>query len=137
MSLFKPPLKVHNFLESLRSSFFWGGNGEDRKIHWTKWNLIPNSKEKGGLGVASFHALNLALIYKWRWRYVHCQDSLWVNVLKAIHDHQPNGLHPHVKANYGGVWATINRSIESLHHNQVIPSSSMSLKLGNGHNTKF
>ncbi|GJW04347.1 RNA-directed DNA polymerase, eukaryota, reverse transcriptase zinc-binding domain protein [Tanacetum coccineum] len=45
-----------------------GGNGEDKKIHWTKWNLILNSKEKGGLGVTSLHALNLALIYKWRWR---------------------------------------------------------------------
>ncbi|GJS91543.1 RNA-directed DNA polymerase, eukaryota [Tanacetum coccineum] len=114
-----------------------GGNGEDRKIHWTKWNLILNSKEKGGLGVTSLRALNLALIYKWRWRYVHCQDSLRVEVLKAIHGHQSNGLHPTVKANYGRVWTTINRSITSLHHNQIIPSSSMSLKLGSGHNIKF
>ncbi|GJX23220.1 hypothetical protein Tco_0227665 [Tanacetum coccineum] len=70
-------------------------------------------------------------------RYVHCQDSLWVNVLEAIYGHQPNGLHHTVKVNYGGVWATINQSIDSLHPNLIIPSLSMSLELRNGHNIKF
>ncbi|GKC54830.1 hypothetical protein Tco_1077575 [Tanacetum coccineum] len=41
------------------------------------------------------------------------------------------------EVNYGGVWATINQSIDSLHPNLIIPSLSMSLELRNGHNIKF
>lgn len=42
------------------------------------------SKEEGGLG-GSFFALNPPLVFKWRWRYFHCLESLWVKVVNYIH----------------------------------------------------
>ncbi|XP_071719294.1 uncharacterized protein [Rutidosis leptorrhynchoides] len=69
-SMFKAPANVIKKLESLRASFFWGGNDNEKKIYWVKWRLILNPLEKRGLGVASLSSLNLALLYKWRWRFV-------------------------------------------------------------------
>ncbi|GJT51390.1 hypothetical protein Tco_0977547 [Tanacetum coccineum] len=49
------------------------------------WNLVLASKPKGGLGIGSLLALNLALIQKWRQRYVNNPDSLWVKLINQIH----------------------------------------------------
>ncbi|GJZ96027.1 hypothetical protein Tco_0668361, partial [Tanacetum coccineum] len=50
---------------------------------------IPQSvlaaKEKGGLGVSSLFALNIALLMKWFWRFYSHNDSLWSRVIKAIY----------------------------------------------------
>nr|GEX09070.1 RNA-directed DNA polymerase, eukaryota [Tanacetum cinerariifolium] len=45
----------------------------------------PASKEKGGLGVSSFFALNRALIFKWVWRFRSQSNSQWSRVIKALH----------------------------------------------------
>ncbi|GJW24734.1 RNA-directed DNA polymerase, eukaryota, reverse transcriptase zinc-binding domain protein [Tanacetum coccineum] len=43
------------------------------------------SKEKGGLGVSSFFALNHALLFKWVWRFRNDNNSLWPKVIKVVH----------------------------------------------------
>ncbi|GJT50984.1 RNA-directed DNA polymerase, eukaryota, reverse transcriptase zinc-binding domain protein [Tanacetum coccineum] len=53
---------------------------------WVKWDIILASLDQGGLGVGSLKAFNLALLQKWRWRLVTKPDSLWVKVIKAIHE---------------------------------------------------
>nr|GEU37770.1 RNA-directed DNA polymerase, eukaryota, reverse transcriptase zinc-binding domain protein [Tanacetum cinerariifolium] len=39
----------------------------------------------GGLGIGSIFALNVALLFKWVWRFRTCSNGLWVNVIKEIH----------------------------------------------------
>ncbi|GJY32993.1 RNA-directed DNA polymerase, eukaryota, reverse transcriptase zinc-binding domain protein [Tanacetum coccineum] len=56
-----------------------------KKPMWVKWNKVLASKEKGGLGVSSFYALNRALMFKWMWRFRNQSSSLWARVIKAIH----------------------------------------------------
>nr|GEU93939.1 RNA-directed DNA polymerase, eukaryota [Tanacetum cinerariifolium] len=46
---------------------------------------IGSSKEKGGLDVSSFYALNRALTFKWIWRFRTQGSSLWSRVIKLIH----------------------------------------------------
>ncbi|GJT74383.1 hypothetical protein Tco_1041108 [Tanacetum coccineum] len=46
---------------------------------------VMTSLDKGGLGVGSLKAFNLALLQKWRWRLVNNLDVLWACVIKAIH----------------------------------------------------
>ncbi|GKD07433.1 hypothetical protein Tco_1187118, partial [Tanacetum coccineum] len=43
------------------------------------------SFDKGGLAIGSVKSFNLALLHKWRWRFYSSPDSLWVNVIKALH----------------------------------------------------
>nr|GEV43061.1 RNA-directed DNA polymerase, eukaryota [Tanacetum cinerariifolium] len=58
MSIFKAPKGVLKELEAVRRQFFYGADHLDNKITWAAWNKILASKQKGGLGVSSFHALN-------------------------------------------------------------------------------
>ncbi|GJY85019.1 RNA-directed DNA polymerase, eukaryota [Tanacetum coccineum] len=61
MSLFKVPTKVLLNMESIRCHLFNGIEHNGKKPIWVKWNKVLASKEKGGLGVSSFYALNRAL----------------------------------------------------------------------------
>ncbi|GKB58621.1 RNA-directed DNA polymerase, eukaryota, partial [Tanacetum coccineum] len=49
----------------------------ETKFTWIAWNKVLASKERGGLGVSSFFALNRALLLKWVWRFVSQDGSLW------------------------------------------------------------
>ena len=43
------------------------------------------AKDKGGIGIGSLNAMNIALLYKWRWRGLNNGNSLWVKVIADIH----------------------------------------------------
>ncbi|GKB50839.1 RNA-directed DNA polymerase, eukaryota, partial [Tanacetum coccineum] len=58
MSMFRAPIQVINKLESIRSHFFNGVDHNVRKMSFVNWKNVLASKEKGGLGVSSFFALN-------------------------------------------------------------------------------
>lgn len=45
-SLFRAPLSIRNDLESVTIKFFWGGDGENRKMSWVKWEKVLNSFQK-------------------------------------------------------------------------------------------
>ncbi|GJS46330.1 RNA-directed DNA polymerase, eukaryota, reverse transcriptase zinc-binding domain protein [Tanacetum coccineum] len=49
--------KVHKRLETWK-----GGDQDDKKTSWVQWKKVLNAREKGGLGIGSLKALNLALI---------------------------------------------------------------------------
>ncbi|GKD23137.1 hypothetical protein Tco_1224840 [Tanacetum coccineum] len=58
----------------------------------SKWkNKVLASKKFEGLGVSSFFALNRALLFKWVWRYLSHDNSLWSRIISALH-----GLNGHV-----------------------------------------
>ncbi|GKA19737.1 hypothetical protein Tco_0699652 [Tanacetum coccineum] len=85
MSLFKTPMKVLNTIESNRGKFFNGMDLNENKMAWVSWSNVLASKQKGGLGVLSFYALNKALLFKWVWRFQSQNSSLWACFIKAIH----------------------------------------------------
>ncbi|KAK9077004.1 hypothetical protein SSX86_005339 [Deinandra increscens subsp. villosa] len=78
-SLFPLPKKVNNLLESIRSNFFWGFEEGDKKTPWVSWKKTMASKENGGIGIGSLLAMNRALIYKWRWRFVSNKEAFWIS----------------------------------------------------------
>ncbi|GJZ45985.1 RNA-directed DNA polymerase, eukaryota, reverse transcriptase zinc-binding domain protein [Tanacetum coccineum] len=86
MSLFKVPAKVLLNMESIRCHFFNGIEHNGKKPIWVKWNKVLASKEKGGLGVLSFYALNRALLFKWIWHFCTQQLALWTKLLKRYMD---------------------------------------------------
>ncbi|GKE75633.1 hypothetical protein Tco_1537674 [Tanacetum coccineum] len=47
-------------------------------------NTILASKKNGGLGVSSFYAHNRALHFKWVWRFLTDDTTLWTHFIKAI-----------------------------------------------------
>nr|GEV75049.1 RNA-directed DNA polymerase, eukaryota, reverse transcriptase zinc-binding domain protein [Tanacetum cinerariifolium] len=64
-----------------------GGSGSDslaKNSTWVKWTNVLASKEKDGLGISSLYALNRALMFKWVWRFLSQNFSLWANVINLF-----------------------------------------------------
>nr|GEZ42040.1 RNA-directed DNA polymerase, eukaryota, reverse transcriptase zinc-binding domain protein [Tanacetum cinerariifolium] len=62
-----------------------GADPDERKITWVSWKKVLAHKNQGGLGVNSLFALNLALMFKWIWRFFTAPSSLCISVIKSIH----------------------------------------------------
>lgn len=69
ISFFRAPMSVLQSLDKARRDFFLGSDGECRKFHLMGWNNIYKPKEQGGLGIRLLKKINLALLYKWLWRF--------------------------------------------------------------------
>ncbi|GJW05229.1 hypothetical protein Tco_1564085 [Tanacetum coccineum] len=119
-------------MESIRNNFFIGADVE-KKITCFAWNQVLASKEKGGLGVLSFYALNRALLLKWVWRFVSQDGSLWYHVIQAIYEVKINS-HP---VRYSSNWCSILREMNSLKVKGLYFMSFCSKRIGNGNSTNF
>ncbi|GKC65968.1 RNA-directed DNA polymerase, eukaryota [Tanacetum coccineum] len=75
-------------MEAIRRDFFNGVQHGEKKITWVKWSKVLASKKYGGLGVSSFYALNRALLFKWVWRFISKDNSLWSRLISSIHGSQ-------------------------------------------------
>ncbi|GKA30100.1 RNA-directed DNA polymerase, eukaryota, partial [Tanacetum coccineum] len=133
MSIFKVPKFVLNYMESLRRNFFNGVQEGDRKIAWVKWSKVLASKKFEGLGVSSFFALNRALLFKWVWRYLSHDNSLWSRIISALH-----GLNGHVlSAAFNSTWSSIITEVNSLKVKGVDLISHCKIRVGKGTGTSF
>ncbi|GKB12412.1 hypothetical protein Tco_0846335 [Tanacetum coccineum] len=77
LSLFRAPLKIIDLLEKIRRIFFWGFKEDERGMLWFNWKTVLSPFNKGGLGIGSIRAKNLALLGKWRWRFHVEKNALW------------------------------------------------------------
>ncbi|GJW03444.1 RNA-directed DNA polymerase, eukaryota, partial [Tanacetum coccineum] len=133
MSIFKVPKGVLKAMESIRSNFFKGADSLVKKISWVAWDKVLASKDKGGLGVSSLHALNRALILKWVWRFVSQDGSLWFRVIKAVYGTSLDS-HSH---NTCSIWSSILKEVHNLKVSGFDLLSFCSKHIGNGQDTCF
>ncbi|GJX62449.1 RNA-directed DNA polymerase, eukaryota [Tanacetum coccineum] len=136
MSMYKAPMYVINKLEAIRSHFFNGGDPNIRKMTFVKWENVLASKDKGGMGVSSFFALNRALIFKWIWRFHSQGFSLWSRVIKAIHG-VDGKLGYHIKPSASSNWIDIVRTLPILLNKGIDLLGYIKKKVGNGEKTLF
>ncbi|GKD51002.1 RNA-directed DNA polymerase, eukaryota [Tanacetum coccineum] len=97
MSLYKAPLGVLRDLESLRRKFFNGADINEKRFSMISWNKILASKQKGGLGVSSFFALNRSLLFKWVWRFLSQDASLWHRLIAVLYGNRSPFCSPQVR----------------------------------------
>jgi len=114
LSLFRMPKKVAEEIISLQRKFLWGGNKEGRSLSLVRWELVQQSKEKGGLGVGDIEDKNIALLVKWWWKYATTEDQMWKRVIMALHneDQALLPLCPTKKKPESGIWQTLKQLIQ-------------------------
>ncbi|GKC07669.1 RNA-directed DNA polymerase, eukaryota, partial [Tanacetum coccineum] len=133
MSLYKVPKSVLNSMEAIRRNFFNGAQDNDKKITWVKWAKVLSAKKYGGLGVSSFFALNRALLFKWVWRYISHDNSLWYRVISAIHGPNIQKL----SSFNSSIWNNILKEVNILKGRGVDLISHCKRRVGNGMHTRF
>ncbi|XP_071695019.1 uncharacterized protein [Rutidosis leptorrhynchoides] len=126
---------IVNNLESIRLRFFWGGSSESSKMAWVRWEQILASLEKGGLNIGSLKAFNMALLMKWKWRFLSKPEALWVRIIKDIYGRDGTG--GRYRLHKTGVWGNIVDVCNSLNDTNIIPHSAFKKVIGNGLSTRL
>jgi len=47
------------------------------------WSVVCKLKSEGGLGVRDLRQVNLALLAKWRWRFLQGDEGIWRDIILA------------------------------------------------------
>ncbi|KAL6511810.1 hypothetical protein OROGR_021407 [Orobanche gracilis] len=134
LSIFRLPKSVNKSLESMRASFFWGGTPVKRKMHWIDWGSVLAGRDVGGIGIGSLNAMNVALLYKWRWRGLISPESMWVRVVSDIHG---SDCFKNMSAKSKGLWSSIMDAVRNAHDSLSLPRNVIDRKIGNGKQTNF
>ncbi|GJW18964.1 RNA-directed DNA polymerase, eukaryota, reverse transcriptase zinc-binding domain protein [Tanacetum coccineum] len=103
---------------------------------WVKWNKVLASKEKGGLGVSSFYALNRALLFKWVWRFCTQQSALWTKIIKGIHG-EDGKIGKHVRSHHPSLWLDIVKEVQHIQRQGTDLMGFIHRKMGNGVDIRF
>ena len=98
-------------IEALISRFWWGDKNGKRKIHWTHWSKLCDSRKDGGMGFWSFKSFNLAILVKQGWRMLHELNSLMAKTLNAIYFPWKNILAATVGFTPSYTWWSIHESL--------------------------
>nr|GEW76783.1 RNA-directed DNA polymerase, eukaryota, reverse transcriptase zinc-binding domain protein [Tanacetum cinerariifolium] len=102
-------------------------------ITWVAWEKVLSSKKNGGLDVSSLFALNRALLFKWIWRFLSQDGSLWYHVICAIHGVR---LEQHSR-NSNSTWGAIIREAHLLASKGFDFLSHCKIRVGDGSYTRF
>lgn len=83
MSYFKLLKGLIKELKMPIQKFWWGYNGDSRKVHWVKWKKLCEAKDRGGMGFKDNEKFNDTLLAKQVWGMINNPDSLCHRVVKA------------------------------------------------------
>ena len=60
-----------------------GSTGDQRKVHWVKWNELCQHKNQGSMGFKDLTTFNEAMLAKLAWQLLSDENSLFHKVFKA------------------------------------------------------
>ncbi|GJR29260.1 RNA-directed DNA polymerase, eukaryota [Tanacetum coccineum] len=96
--------------------------------------LVGSRKRRSG--VSSFFALNRALLFKWVWRFVSQESSLWSRFIKSIYGGS-GFLDRTIPTLRQSIWLDILKEVANLKNKGIDLMSYCRKKVGNGADTIF
>nr|XP_023908121.1 uncharacterized protein LOC112019810 [Quercus suber] len=130
MSVFQLPLKLCDELDAMCAKFWWGQVGNERKIHWQRWEKLTLSKKEGGMGFRDLKAFNLVMLAKQGWKLLHDNNSLLYQCLKARYFPRTHLFDAKESSNCSFVWKSIVAALPIL-------KSRCCWRVGNGHSIRI
>lgn len=110
------PTSVRLRLEKLERDLLWKGQGEDRKYHLVKWDLVCSNVKRGGLGIKNLKSFNSALLGKWLWHFLTNSLGMWRKVVVCKYGEEEHKWFPKtISSPYGlGFWKGILKGWDSF-----------------------
>nr|GEY36777.1 RNA-directed DNA polymerase, eukaryota, reverse transcriptase zinc-binding domain protein [Tanacetum cinerariifolium] len=109
----------------------------ERKMASVSWKTCLASKEMGGLGIGSIHALNVGILFKLIWRFLYNHSDLWIHVIKGIYGRTCGISGSRVHGSSQIPWRGILSMVKSIKLKGVDLFSLCHCKLGNGETISF
>ncbi|GJT17785.1 RNA-directed DNA polymerase, eukaryota, reverse transcriptase zinc-binding domain protein [Tanacetum coccineum] len=126
-------LSIGGRLTLLKSIFFNGNQGDEKKIAWVKWSKVLAAKKHGGLGVSIYYALNRALLIKWVWRFISQDNSLWFRLITSIHGSHIQNLSSYNSSTWNAIIREVNvlqaQGIDLISHCKKCPGNGLLTRL--------
>lgn len=107
MNCFLLPITTCQEIERATARFFWGSSLEERKYHWTGWDILTKKKVNGGIGFKELHLFNLAMLAKQVWILLQHPKSLSYRLLKAKYFPQRELLEAEVGYQPSYLWRSL------------------------------
>ena len=126
-----------NDIVRIQRKFLWSGEKDGRFMPLVKWDVVLQQKSAGGLGVGDLAEKNAALLFKWWWRFVNEEDSLWKKVIQSIHKEDQSLIPSSSATRFSGPWQTIKRMITGKQPMSLKFLQNLKVEVGNGERTKF
>ncbi|XP_055960697.1 uncharacterized protein LOC126668753 [Mercurialis annua] len=114
MMCFRLPVSLCNKINQMVATYWWGQNGDIRKMHWIAWSTICQSKWNGGLGFKDMACFNQSLLAKQVWRLVQSPNSLLSQVLKARYFPHTDILHASIGRRPSWGWRSLIHGLRLL-----------------------
>ena len=138
MSLFPMPKGIIEKITKIQRNFLWGGSEEKSSIPLVAWRQIALPKLLGGLSIGNLLHRNIAMLFKWIWRYFSCPKSLWRQVIQSKYNYPSSLLITELQIpNKGGPWRSICKAILSHPIAKTFSLSKTRKKIGDGASTSF
>jgi hypothetical protein len=82
LSFFEVPKGVLKKINYFRSRFFWQHDSQKKKYRLTKWSIMCQPNNQGGLRIQNLEIQNECLLSKWLFKLIN-EDSLWQMILRS------------------------------------------------------
>jgi hypothetical protein len=80
LSFFEVPKGVLKKINYFRSRFFWQHDSQKKKYRLTKWSIMCQPNNQGGLRIQNLEIQNECLLSKWLFKLIN-EDGLWQRIL--------------------------------------------------------
>jgi len=137
LSLFKLPTKVAQEITKIQRRFMWRGQKHGRYSALVKWEFIQKPKEKGGLGITDCTMKNVALLFKWWWRYACKEGGLWRRVVDSIHEDNVAIMPDRNQRGLPSLWNDIRKMANLDNPVSQVFLHNTKVQLGDGERVRF
>lgn len=138
MSIFPMPKGVIEKINKIIRAFLWHGEAEKKGIPMVSWDVVQLPKSMGGLSIGNILHKNLALLFKWIWRYFNDPSPLWCKVIREKYKYSPSLtiLDLNIPKS-GGPWRLICAAILRHAEAKALAFHGVRKSIGNGSDSLF